>query len=68
MVRAVGGARAAVLVRVRAVRVRVVVLVVATGVLAVVTAVVDGAMVPDVAAGVIVRKALSVRASASSPI
>lgn len=69
MVRAVvGGARAAVLVRVRAVRVRVVVSVVATGVLAVVTAVADGAMVPDVAVGAIVRRAPSVLASASSPI
>ena len=62
MVRAVGGARAVGPVRVRAVMVRVVVLVVAM------EAVVDGAMVPDVAAGAIVRKAPSVRASASSPI
>ena len=61
MDRAVGGARAVGPVRVRAVMVRVVVLVVATEV-------VDGAMVPDVAAGAIVRKAPSVRASASSPI
>lgn len=60
MGRAVGGARAVGPVRVRAVMVRVVVLVVATEV-------VDGAMVPDVAAGAIVRKAPSVRASASSP-
>jgi hypothetical protein len=61
VVRAVGGARAVGPVRVRAVMVRVVVLVVATEA-------VDGAMVPDVAAGAIARKAPSVRASASSPI
>lgn len=59
MGRAVGGAVRPV--RVRAVMVRVVVLVVATEVA-------DGAMVPDVAAGAIVRKAPSVRASVSSPI
>ncbi|WP_375772501.1 hypothetical protein NR798_16965 [Archangium gephyra] len=68
VVRAVGVARAVGLVRVRAVRVRVVVLVAATGVSAAVTEVVDGAMVPDVAAGAIAPKALLVRASASSPI
>lgn len=68
MDRAVGGARAGVPVRVRAVRVRVVVSVVATAVSVVATAAaVAGAMVPGVA-GAIARKAPSVRASASSPI
>ncbi|MCY1079886.1 hypothetical protein [Archangium lansingense] len=57
-------------VRVRAVMVPVVVVVLAvvTAVLVVATAVADGAMVLDVAAGAIARKAPSVRASASSPI
>lgn len=68
MDRAVDGARAVGPVRGRAVMVRVVVLAVAMGVLAVATEAVDGARVPDVAAGAIARKAPSVRASASSPI
>lgn len=66
MDRAVGVDRAVGPARGRAVRVRVVVSVVATGVSGVATeAAAAGAMVPGVA-GAIVRKAPSVRASASS--